>query len=89
MTKKYCDKCKREMDVYKGKNGTPFYRTRGYDIDLCEDCLEEWKQFKNTTIEKYNKLHDDLDKQEWEEIAGFLGTNLEDIETRFGREMEL
>ena len=78
MIKRYCDICKREIDKFADEV-RPFYHTRSFDCNLCEDCKEKWTAFKRELQEKYEKQYDELAKAEQKEICDFLGINEEDF----------
>ena len=82
MIERYCDRCKRKIDKYADEETyKPFYGMRAWrDIDLCLDCQEEWKTFRDNTKSKYDKAHDELYKQELKEVQDFLGIKEEEEE---------
>ena len=64
--------CKREIDKYSSAS-KPIYFTRAFNLDLCLDCEEKWKEFKKNVQQKYEKMYDELSKQELKEIRDYLG----------------
>lgn len=72
MTKTYCDLCKKEMKP-RDRRLNQIYYDWALDLDLCEDCESKWKEFKEKTQDKYNKLYDDLHSQEMREVREYLG----------------
>ena len=72
MIKKYCDVCKREIDAHADRV-KPFFYTRAWELDMCEDCKEKWNNFKVNVQKKYEKLQDELCAQQAKEVCDFLG----------------
>lgn len=82
MIKLLCDICGKEIKVDRNdiqefkyrRNKGIYYKYEAFpNEDMCDDCYNAWAEYKAKVLEKYDKLHEELSKQEREEIMKFIG----------------